>query len=224
MKILREKIFGSYWLSREIERQSKIRDLRGKRRSSVELEALGNVHDSINSRAMLGPEKVNDRLRTTMSLGKFAKRKEAEEMDRQSRSIGKGKIDIPTDKELAKSGYKKVRGEAIDQVDRGDYFRKMAKEREQESSQAKLAEFDSKKAIKRNQLMKKQEKQAEELRKNNKLGIAARDAKRNAKKWIRENPGKSAAIGATVAATGAGLGYAAYKHHKNKRKDGDKEK
>lgn len=65
--------------------------------------------------------------------------------------------------------------------------------------------------------IEKHKGKAEELRNNNKLNIAARDAKR----WIKKNPGKSAAIGATVAA-GAGLGYAAYKHYKNKKKDSDK--
>lgn len=71
--------------------------------------------------------------------------------------------------------------------------------------------------------IEKHKEKADKLRNNNKLKVAARDAKSSAKKWIKENPGKSAAIGATVAAAGAGLGYAAYKHHKNKKKEETKE-
>ena len=71
-----------------------------------------------------------------------------------------------------------------------------------------------------NASIEKHKDRAKELRDNNKLNIAARDAKR----WVKKNPGKSAAIGATVAAAGAGLGYAAYKHNKNKKKDSKSEK
>lgn len=76
-------------------------------------------------------------------------------------------------------------------------------------------------------------KQADKIRENNPLGTFFHDIKRVSKQTMRQlekqgitkkKLGIAAARDIAIAGTAIGGGIAAYKHYKNKKKDGDKEK
>lgn len=232
MKILREKIFGA------VKRANKTKKRDGLigqgRRLELTSDLLDHIHKPVEYYNNLPEEQMIRRARGFNGLGDTE-----DKLARKLKEKAKDPVKFMQDRKKKAATAKEedalgaiFRG--IDDILDGKTPRIRSKksfvswearhkaekeaERQKELAAKKAERLAASKAS-----IEKHKGKAEELRNNNKLNIAARDAKR----WIKRNPGKSAAIGAGVAAVGAAALTAAgiaYKHHKNKKKDGDSKK
>jgi len=128
------------------------------------------------------------------------KERQIQEAERQlSAQLDRNKQNL-RDYAIDKAKFDKSRKDVLTNIDKS----------KEEALKAKLAKQDklAKKSI------EKHKSQINELRDNNKVRIAARDMGR----WIKQHPGKTAAIIGGTAAVAGGTGIALYKHNKNKNK------